>query len=153
MRCPFCKKKQETRVIDSREARNGRSVRRRRICPKCKERFTTYEEIEVVRLAVIKRDGSKEEYNRKKIEEGIRRALKKRPVNQEKIEQMLNGIEYEIRSKEKMAITSREIGRIIMNKLREVDDVAFIRFASVYRSVGSVESFRKVIQDLMKDNN
>lgn len=151
MRCPFCKKKQETRVVDSRTVRNGRAVRRRRVCPKCSQRFTTYEEIEVIRLAVIKRDGTKEEYNRKKIEEGIRRALKKRPVHQEKIEQMLNDIEFEIRSKEKLSITSREIGRIIMNKLRDLDDVAFIRFASVYRSVGSVESFRKVIQDLMKD--
>lgn len=152
MKCPFCKKRQETRVIDSREAKGGRSVRRRRVCPKCNERFTTYEEIEIVRLAIIKRDGTKEEYNRKKIEEGIRRSLKKRPVNNERIEQMLNEIEYEIRSKEKLAITSREVGRIIMNKLRDVDDVAFIRFASVYKSVGSVDSFRKVIQDLMKES-
>lgn len=138
-------------MIDSREAKGGRSVRRRRVCPKCNERFTTYEEIEVVHLAVIKRDGKKEEYKRKKIEEGLRRSLKKRPINNEQIEQILNDIEYEIRSKEKLAITSREIGRIVMNKLREVDDVAFIRFASVYKSVGSVDSFRRVIQDLMKD--
>ncbi|MCK4635814.1 MAG: transcriptional repressor NrdR [Candidatus Moranbacteria bacterium] len=150
MKCPFCRKKQETKVIDSREVKSGRAVRRRRECLKCQERFTTYEDVEIVRLTIIKRDGSKEEYNRGKIEEGIRRALKKRPVDEEHIDQLLNKIEYEVRSKEKRAMTSREIGRIIMDKLRDVDDVAFIRFASVYKSIGSANSFSKVIQDLMK---
>ncbi len=151
MKCPFCRKKQETKVIDSREVKSGRAVRRRRECLKCNERFTTYEDVEVVRLTIVKRDGTKEEYNRSKIEEGIRRALKKRPVNEERIDRLLNEIEYDIRAKEKRAMTSREIGRIIMDKLRDVDDVAFIRFASVYKSIGSASSFSKVIQDLMKD--
>jgi transcriptional repressor NrdR len=150
MKCPFCSKKQITKVIDSREVKNGRAVRRRRECLKCKERFTTYEDIEVIRLTLVKRDGSKEEYNRTKIEDGIRRALKKRPVNEERIERLLNEIEYKIYSKEKREMTTREVGRIIMDKLRDVDDVAFIRFASVYKSVGSANTFKKVIQDLMK---
>ena len=119
MKCPFCRKKQETKVIDSREVKNGRAVRRRRECLKCGERFTTYEDIEVVRLTIIKRDGSKEEYDRRKIEEGIRRALKKRPVNEDRIDRLLNEIEYDIRAKEKRSMASREIGRIIMDKLRE----------------------------------
>ncbi|MEA3323463.1 MAG: transcriptional regulator NrdR [Patescibacteria group bacterium] len=151
MKCPFCKKPQQTRVVDSRTIKEGRSVRRRRECLKCKERFTTYEELELLRLTVIKRDGTREDYNREKVESGLRRALKKRPVSEEQIEQLIAQIEYDIQSKEKREMKSRTIGKIIMNHLRDVDDVAFIRFASVYKSVGSADSFRKVIQDVMKD--
>jgi transcriptional repressor NrdR len=151
MKCPFCKKTQQTKVVDSRTIKDGRSVRRRRECLKCKERFTTYEELELLRLTVIKRDGIKEEYNRDKVEGGLRRALKKRPVSEEQIEQLVAQIEYDIQSKEKREMKSRAIGKIIMNHLRDVDDVAFIRFASVYKAVGSVDSFRKVIQDVMKE--
>lgn len=151
MKCPFCKKLQQTRVVDSRTIKEGRSVRRRRECLKCKERFTTYEELELLRLTVIKRDGTKEDYNRDKVEGGLRRALKKRPVSEEQIEQLITQIEYDIQSKEKREMNSRTIGKIIMNHLRDVDDVAFIRFASVYKSVGSADSFRKVIQDVMRD--
>ncbi|XLQ20324.1 MAG: transcriptional regulator NrdR [Candidatus Moraniibacteriota bacterium] len=151
MKCPFCKKPQQTKVVDSRSIKKGRAVRRRRECLKCSERFTTYEEIELLRLTVVKRDGTKEEYNREKVESGLRRALKKRPVKEEQIEKLISEIEYEIQSKEKREMKSRAIGKIIMNKLRDVDDVAFIRFASVYKSVGSVDSFRKVIQEIMED--
>ncbi len=151
MKCPFCKKPQQTRVVDSRTIKDGRSVRRRRECLKCKERFTTYEDIELLRLTVLKRDGSKEEYDRYKVENGLRKALQKRPVTEERIEKLVTEIEYEIQSKEKREMKSRMIGKIIMDKLRDVDDVAFIRFASVYKAVGSVDSFRKVIQDIMKD--
>jgi transcriptional repressor NrdR len=151
MKCPFCKKPQQTRVVDSRTIKAGRSVRRRRECLKCKERFTTYEEIELLRLTVIKRDGSKEEYDRYKVENGLRKALEKRPVTEDRIEKLITEIEYEIQSKEKREMKSRIIGKIIMDKLRDVDDVAFIRFASVYKAIGSADSFRKVIQDIMKD--
>jgi transcriptional repressor NrdR len=152
MKCPFCKKTQQTKVVDSRTIKDGRSVRRRRECLKCKERFTTYEELELLRLTVLKRDGTKEEYNRDKVEGGLRRALKKRPVSEEQIEQLVAQIEYDIQSKEKREMKSRVIGKIIMNHLRDVDDVAFIRFASVYKAVGSADSFRKVIQDVMKED-
>jgi transcriptional repressor NrdR len=152
MKCPFCKKTQQTKVVVSRTIIDGRSVRRRRECLKCKERFTTYEELELLRLTVLKRDGTKEEYNRDKVEGGLRRALKKRPVSEEQIEQLVAQIEYDIQSKEKREMKSRVIGKIIMNHLRDVDDVAFIRFASVYKAVGSADSFRKVIQDVMKED-
>ncbi len=150
MKCPFCKKPQQTKVVDSRTIKDGRSVRRRRECLKCGERFTTYEELEILRLTVLKRDGTKEEYDRYKVENGLRRALQKRPVTEEQIEKLIAQIEYEIQSKEKREMKSRAIGKIIMNKLRDVDDVAFIRFASVYKAVGSVDSFQKVIADIMK---
>jgi transcriptional repressor NrdR len=149
MKCPFCKKSQQTKVVDSRNIKEGRAVRRRRECLKCKERFTTYEEIEILRLTVLKRDGSREEYDRYKVENGLRRALEKRPVTEERIEKMIVEIEYEIQSKEKREMKSRMIGKIIMNKLRDVDDVAFIRFASVYKAIGSADSFQKVIADIM----
>jgi len=151
MKCPFCKKPQQTRVVDSRTIKDGRSVRRRRECMKCNERFTTYEDIELLKLTVVKRDGTKEEYDRYKVENGLRKALEKRPVTEERIEKVIAEIEYEIQSKEKREMKSRVIGKIIMDKLRDVDDVAFIRFASVYKAIGSVDSFRKVIQDIMKD--
>ena len=151
MKCPFCKKLQQTRVVDSRTIKDGRSVRRRRECLKCKERFTTYEELELLRLTVIKRDGTKEEYDRYKVENGLRKALEKRPVTEDQIEKLIVQIEYDIQSKEKREMKSRAIGKIIMDHLRDVDDVAFIRFASVYKAIGSADSFRKVIQDLMED--
>lgn len=152
MKCPFCKKPHQTKVVDSRTIKEGRAVRRRRECLKCHERFTTYEEIEILRLTIVKRDGTKEEYDRYKIENGIRKALQKRPVTEERIQKLIAEIEYEIQSKEKREMKSRAIGKIIMDKLRDVDDVAFIRFASVYKAIGSADSFQKVIQDMMKDD-
>ncbi len=151
MRCIFCKKPQGTKVLDSRVVKNGRAVRRRRQCLKCAQRFTTYEEVEILRLRVIKRDGAVEEYNRDKIEGGLRKALEKRPVPEERIQKLIADIEYAIQAKEKHEIKSRTIGKIIMDKLRDVDDVAFIRFASVYKSIGSADSFRRVIAEIMNE--
>jgi transcriptional repressor NrdR len=142
MICPYCGHN-ETKVIDSRDTNDGKAIRRRRECEKCHSRFSTYEEIEIMRLSVIKKDGRKEEYDKKKIESGIRKAMEKRPVNEEKIEKMIGDIEYEIQSKESCEIASKEIGRIILEKLKEMDDVAYLRFASVYKSFGSAESFKK----------
>jgi transcriptional repressor NrdR len=142
MICPFCSHG-ETKVIDSRDTNDGKAIRRRRECEKCHSRFSTYEEVEIMRLSVIKKDGRKEEYNKKKIESGIKKALEKRPVTEEKIEKIIGDIEYEIQSKESCEITSKEIGRIVLEKLKETDDVAYLRFASVYKSFGSAESFKK----------
>jgi len=140
-----------THVVDSRNVKAGRAVRRRRGCPSCKERFTTYEEIEIVRLRIIKRDGVSQEYNRNKIEDGLRRALQKRPVTEQKLQKLLAEIEYDIQALEKREVKSRVVGKIVMNHLRDTDDVAFIRFASVYKAVGSADSFRKVISEMMND--
>jgi len=142
MICPFCSHA-ETKVTDSRDTNDGKAIRRRRECEKCHSRFSTYEEVEIMRLSVVKKDGRKEEYNKEKIESGIRKALEKRPVNEEKIFKIIGDIEYEIQAKENCEIASKEIGRIVLEKLKETDDVAYLRFASVYKSFGSAESFKK----------
>ncbi len=147
MLCPFCSNP-ETKVVDSRETNEGKITRRRRECLKCEARFSTYEEVELLRLVVVKRNGEKEEYNKTKIEDGISRALVKRPIKPEKFAKLVGDIEYEIRSLEKPEIPSREIGKIILEKLKEIDEVAYVRFASVYKSFGSIESFKKELDSL-----
>lgn len=142
MICPFCQN-QNVRVIDSRDVHDGRAIRRRRQCEKCDRRFTTYEEVEELKITVVKRDGTTQEYDRKKIRKGIERACEKRPINNDHIEKIMSDIEYTIHSKRKDAIKSRDIGKMILKKLRDLDDVAYVRFASVYKSFGSVDSFRK----------
>ena len=142
MVCPYCNHS-ETKVIDSRDTNDGKAIRRRRECEKCQARFSTYEEVEIMRLSVLKKDGRKEEYDKKKIDSGIRKSLEKRPVSEERINKIIGDIEYEIQSKENNEITSKEIGKIVLEKLKETDDVAYLRFASVYKSFGSAESFRK----------
>ncbi len=142
MICPFCQN-QNVRVIDSRDVHDGRAIRRRRQCEKCDRRFTTYEEVEELKIAVIKRDGVTQEYDREKIRKGIEKACEKRPINSDQIEKIMSDIEYTIHSKRKDAIKSRDIGKMVLKKLRDLDDVAYVRFASVYKSFGSVDSFRK----------
>ena len=142
MVCPYCNHS-ETKVIDSRDTNDGKAIRRRRECEKCQARFSTYEEVEIMRLSVLKKDGRKEEYDKKKIDSGIRKSLEKRPVSEERINKIIGDIEYEIQSKENNEITSKEIGKIVLEKLKETDDVAYLRFASVYKSFGSAESFKK----------
>lgn len=142
MVCPYCNHS-ETKVIDSRDTNDGKAIRRRRECEKCQARFSTYEEVEIMRLSILKKDGRKEEYDKKKIDSGIRKSLEKRPVSEERINKIIGDIEYEIQSKENNEITSKEIGKIVLEKLKETDDVAYLRFASVYKSFGSAESFRK----------
>jgi len=149
MRCPFCNY-ENTKVIDSRETQEGRAIRRRRECEKCHARFSTYEEVEIFRLIVIKKDGRKEEYDRIKIEKGLRRAFEKRPSAEEKIESILGEVEYTLREKRLNEISSREIGSLVMEKLKEVDEVAYIRFASVYKSFGSAKGFKKALEVLDK---
>lgn len=144
MNCPYCGHS-ETKVIDSRDTNDGKAIRRRRECEKCQARFSTYEEVEIMRMSVVKKDGRKEDYNRKKIESGILKALEKRPISEEKVKKIIGDVEYEIQSKENDSneITSKEIGKIVLIKLKETDDVAYLRFASVYKSFGSAESFKK----------
>jgi len=149
MNCPFCSNS-ETKVVDSRETNEGKITRRRRECSKCSSRFSTYEEVELLNVTVIKRDGTRADYDKRKVEAGIRKALEKRPISEEKIAKLVGEIEYEIRSREKSEITSREIGRIILKKLRPFDEVAYVRFASVYKSFASVESFKKELDTFDK---
>lgn len=149
MNCPFCNNT-ETKVVDSRETNEGKITRRRRECEKCETRFSTYEEVELLRLSVVKKNGERQEYDKSKIENGIRRALVKRPVSEERTTKLLGDIEYDIRALEKPEITTREIGKIVLIKLKEVDEVAYVRFASVYKSFGSVESFKKELDMLDK---
>jgi len=149
MICPFCGFG-ETKVIDSRDTNDGKAVRRRRECEKCRIRFSTYEEVEIMRLTVVKRDGGKQEYDQEKIKAGINKALEKRPVSEEKIEKLLGCVEYAIHAKESSEITSKEIGKIVLEELKKVDDVAYLRFASVYKSFGSAASFKKELKKLKK---
>jgi transcriptional repressor NrdR len=142
MICPFCANA-DTKVVDSRDTNDSKAIRRRRECEKCKARFSTYEEMEILRLTVVKKDGSREDYDRKKIESGLQKALEKRPVNEEQIEKILGDIEFEIYSQGETEITSKEIGRIVLEKLKEVDDVGYLRFASVYKSFKTADSFVK----------
>lgn len=145
MICPKCKAK-NTRVVDSREALEGRSIRRRRECESCLYRFTTFEQVENTNFVVVKRDGSREPYDREKIERGIWKACEKRPVTQELVNQMMQKLEEAWRGHGK-EVGSEIVGRDVMHALKMLDEVAYIRFASVYRQFKDVESF---IQELKK---
>lgn len=147
MICPFCGH-DETKVVDSRDTNDSKAIRRRRECEKCQARFSTYEEMEIMRLTVIKRDGTKQEYARSKIEIGLHKALEKRPVSEEKISKAIGDIEYEIQARESNEIPSKEIGRMILEKLKELDDVAYLRFASVYKGFKNADSFRKEMEKM-----
>lgn len=150
MNCPFCNNP-ETKVIDSRETDDGKITRRRRECLKCKLRFSTYEEVALLSLTVIKKGGTHVPYDKSKIVQGLMRALVKRPVPEEKFNKLLSDIEYEIRSLEKPMVSTKEIGKIILKKLKDLDQVAYVRFASVFKSFGSIESFKKELDSLDKE--
>lgn len=146
MKCPFCNH-EETKVTDSRETLEGRAIRRRRECEKCHARFSTYEQAELFRVSVIKKDGRREPYERRKIEVGLRKAFEKRPMSEDRLALLLGEIEYTIAEKaKKNQIGSRDIGTIVLDKLKNVDEVAYIRFASVYQSFGSARGFRRVLE-------
>jgi transcriptional repressor NrdR len=150
MECPYCHNI-ETKVTDSRDT-GVYTIRRRRECLKCSKRFTTYEYIELTPIYVKKKDGRLEKFDRNKIKNGITKALEKRPVDHEKIEEILGSIEDKIRRTGKEEIESKTIGEFVMEKLKEIDHVAYIRFASVYRSFADVESFEEEIKNLTKQN-
>ena len=140
MKCPFCGE-ENTKVIDSRPAEENNSIRRRRQCEVCGKRFTTYEKVESIPLTVIKKDQNREQYDRGKIQAGILRACYKRPIPIEKIEEMMDAIEGEIFNTEEKEISSTRIGEIVMEHLKELDAVAYVRFASVYREFKDVSTF------------
>lgn len=147
MVCPFCNDS-ETKVIDSRESSDRKVIRRRRECLKCGKRFSTYEQLELLNFVVVKKDGRKEEYQREKLEAGVKKALEKRPVEERKIEEMVDEIEYKLHQKGNCEISSKEIGSLVLERLKVVDDVAYLRFVSVYKSFGSAESFKKEAEKL-----
>ena len=140
MKCPFCGE-ENTKVIDSRPAEENNSIRRRRQCEVCGKRFTTYEKVETIPLIVIKKDDNREPYDRSKIDRGIVRSCHKRPVSYDQIVSTVEEIEAEIFNKEEKEISSNEIGEIVMDKIKELDQVAYVRFASVYREFKDVNTF------------
>ncbi len=151
MKCPFCGC-MENRVIDSRPTDEGNAIRRRRECIKCNGRFTTYEKIEEIPIMVIKKDGSREVFNPEKILKGMIRACEKRPVSAKKLESITKEIERDIRNTMEREITSREIGNMVMEKLKEIDEVAYVRFASVYRQFKDINTFMEELKKMLEEN-
>lgn len=150
MRCPFCEAP-DTKVIDSRLANEGDSVRRRRECLTCGERFTTFETAELVMPRIVKNDGSRVPFDEEKLRSGMQRALEKRPVSTEAIEGALNRIMHKLRATGDREVKSRLVGELVMQELRELDEVAYVRFASVYRSFQDVNAFREEIERLQSE--
>ena len=148
MICPYCKAN-EDKVIDSREAADGASIRRRRECLKCQRRYTTYEHLEESPLLLVKRDGRRESFDRRKILNGLLKACEKRPVPMEKIEGAVDEIEREIRQEFEKEVSSVEVGERLMRRLQKLDEVAYVRFASVYRSFKDVNQFMTELRDIL----
>lgn len=144
MKCPYCGKT-ETSVVDSREAEDVTSIRRRRHCTECGKRFTTYERIEGIDLKVIKKNGTKEPFNREKLRRGIVKATWKRPVSMMEVEELINEVERKLRQKELCEVKSWEIGNLVINRLKKIDPLSYLLFATVYRDFESVEDFEKEI--------
>jgi transcriptional repressor NrdR len=148
MRCPFCGN-EEDKVIDSRPSQDGRSVRRRRECEKCGKRFTTYEYIEDVSLTVAKNDDRREPFDRLKLQRGIELACNKRPVSSKKIASLVDEIEEELQGLSKKEVSSKEIGELVMKKLKVLDEVAYVRFASVYHKFKDINEFLNELRSLL----
>ena len=149
MKCPYCGN-QDTRVIDSRPADDNNSIRRRRSCDECGKRFTTYEKVETIPLIVIKKDNNREAFDRSKIEAGVLRACYKRPVSAEDIKRTVDEIELEVVNREEKELPSSLIGEIVMDKLKKLDPVAYVRFASVYREFKDVNTFMDELKSFME---
>ncbi len=152
MHCPFCGA-EDTKVIDSRLVAEGESVRRRRECLTCGERFTTFETAELVMPRIVKRDGSREPFDDNKLRRGLTRALEKRPVSVETIDDAITRIMHNLRSTGERELPSRAVGEEVMKELRHIDVVAYVRFASVYRDFQDVSEFQKEIQSLTEEQN
>lgn len=148
MKCPYCNQ-DETRVIDSRPADDNYSIRRRRQCDFCQKRFTTYEKIETLPIIVIKKDNNREPFDRSKLETGILRACNKRPVSLEQIRELIDSVEGELFRKEDREVDSSEIGELVMERLKKLDSVAYVRFASVYREFKDVNTFMEELKTLL----
>jgi transcriptional repressor NrdR len=150
MRCPFCDYT-ESKVIDSRESKNGLCIRRRRECLKCAKRFTTYEKIEEIPYMVIKKDGKRQRFDSQKLLQGLLKACEKRPVPVSKLEEIVEEIEANLQDRADKEIAASEIGRLVMEKLKVLDKVAYVRFASVYREFKDVLEFKKELEVLLKE--
>ena len=148
MKCPFCGH-DEDRVIDSRPAEDGAAIRRRRECIGCNGRFTTYEKIETLPLLVVKKDGTREPFNRDKILNGLLKACEKRPVSNEQLIELLTFVEGQVHGAVNREISSQDIGELVMRKLKEIDEVAYVRFASVYRQFKDVNSFLEELNEML----
>ena len=148
MRCPYCNQ-DNTRVVDSRPVEETNSIRRRRLCDSCGRRFTTYENVEIIPLTVIKKNLNREQYDRTKLINGVRRACYKRPIASDKLEAMIDAIEGDIFNTEDKEISSTKIGEIVMSHLKDLDSVAYVRFASVYREFKDVSTFMDELKKFM----
>ncbi|RAI60123.1 transcriptional regulator NrdR [Roseicella frigidaeris] len=144
MRCPFCGS-EDTQVKDSRPAEDSAAIRRRRSCPACGSRFTTFERVQLREITVLKTDGRRVPFDREKLARSIRVALRKRPVDEDRIERIVNSIQRKLETEAESEVTSRQIGEIVMESLKEVDQVAYVRFASVYRNFGEAKDFREFL--------
>ncbi len=149
MKCPYCTKI-NNKVIDSRLSKDGRMIRRRRECLECERRFTTYEKLEDVLPMIVKKDGRREPFNREKIITGIRMACQKRPISMTKIEEFVDALEFYFQELGKKEVGSSEVGERVINKLKEWDEVAYVRFASVYRQFKDIGEFMTELQDILR---
>ena len=149
MKCPFCGNA-DTRVVDSRPVDDNASIRRRRVCDGCGKRFTSYERVEAIPLFVIKKDRNREEFNRNKIEAGIVRACHKRPISAEQIRELVDAVETEIYNRNEKEIPSTEIGEMVMLRLKDLDPVAYVRFASVYREFKDINTFMSELKKFLE---
>jgi transcriptional repressor NrdR len=152
LRCPYCGN-DDTQVKDSRPSEDGSSIRRRRFCPACGNRFTTFERVQLKELVVTKSDGRRVPFDRDKMAKSIRIACRKRPVDDERIERVVNGIQRRLEMETEAEIPSRRIGEMVMEALRGVDEVAYVRFASVYRSFRDISEFMEELKDLLADRS
>jgi len=150
MKCPVCYYK-DTKVIDSRVASDGLSIRRRRECLKCGFRFSTCEEVEILDLTIVKRNGQKQVYNREKIIKGLKSSLEKRSITDDKFKKLVNSIERDLQKFRKSEITSKQVGQVVMKNLKRIDKVAYIRFASVYESFKDAQTFKRELNKLLKN--
>ncbi|MHB8171850.1 MAG: transcriptional regulator NrdR [Thermincolia bacterium] len=149
MRCPFCNEG-ESKVLDSRSTEDGRAIRRRRECLSCAKRFTTYEKVDEIPLVVVKKDGKREVFDRSKLLGGVIKACEKRPITMSQMEQLVDSVERDLRNSMNPEVTSDEIGEIVMEGLKELDQVAYVRFASVYRQFKDVGNFIQELEKLLK---
>lgn len=152
MKCPYCYHT-ESKVVDSRYTEGHTCIRRRRECLECQERFTTYERLEDIPLMVVKKNGQRELFDRNKLMTGLLKACEKRPVSQKRLERLIDDIEKELRNEMRQEVKSSEIGELIMNNLKEIDEVAYVRFASVYRQFKDVNKFKQELERLLEEED
>lgn len=150
MNCPFCSH-YETKVVDSRPTDEGQAIRRRRECITCKKRFTTYEKVEEIPIMIVKKDGNRESFNRNKVINGLIKACEKRPVSMQLIEKTVDDIERQLHNSMEKEVMSDQIGRLVMDALKNIDDVAYVRFASVYRQFKDINTFMEELNKLLSE--